>query len=68
MINDERSRVSFAIPMIGCGIGGLDIADVFKIYRAYFKKLQNFDKICDVIVFAYSKDDLKKIESILDKN
>ncbi|MDD7422347.1 MULTISPECIES: hypothetical protein [Campylobacter] len=33
--------------------------------------LQNFKistKICDVIVFAYSKDDLKKIESILDKN
>ncbi|MCI6641075.1 MULTISPECIES: hypothetical protein [Campylobacter] len=21
LINDERSRVSFAIPMIGCGIG-----------------------------------------------
>ena len=68
LINDERSRVSFAISMIGCGIGWPDIVDIFKIYRAYFTKLQNFDKICDVIVFAYSKDDLKKIESILDKN
>lgn len=50
LINDERSRVSFAISMIGCGVGWPDIADVFKIYRAYFTKLQNFDKICDVIV------------------
>lgn len=65
LINDERSRVSFAISMIGCDIGWPDIADVFKIYRAYFTKLQNLDKICDVIVFAYSKDDFKKI---LDKN
>lgn len=47
LINDERSRVSFAISMIGYA----DIADIFKIYRAYFTKLQNFDKNlrCDCV-------------------
>lgn len=61
LLNDERKHLNLAIPMIDCGVGGLDIKDVFEIYKKYFQSKQNFDKSCDIMVFAYTKDNYNLI-------
>jgi O-acetyl-ADP-ribose deacetylase (regulator of RNase III) len=51
----DLDAISIAIPFIGCGVGGLNIADVTKIYIEKFS--ESTTKDITIRLYGYSRDD-----------
>ena len=61
--NHKDDTIKLVLPLLGCGVGGLDKYDVLETYKAYFKKSVVFD--CEVVVYAYSDADYQKANACL---
>ena len=48
-------KIKLALPLMGCGVGGLDKKDIIKLYKAFFAKDIAID--VDVVIYGYSQDD-----------
>ena len=64
---DEQSSKSMklVLPLMGCGVGGLDKSEVIKKYKKFFDKEISFN--CEVVVYGYDNADYELIKSILSK-
>ena len=62
---NEKStqNIKLVIPLMGCGVGGLDKRIVIENYKLFFDRDVNFD--CEVIIYGYDDIDYKLIRSIL---
>ncbi len=59
----HHNTIKLVLPLIGCGIGGLDKEEVIKAYKKFFTREIVVD--CKVIVYGYNKNDYNLIKSIL---
>ena len=56
-------NIKLVLPLMGCGVGGLDKIDVIKFYKSFFLRDVEFE--CDVIVYGYNIEDYKLINKII---
>ena len=56
----QTSKVSLALPLLGCGVGGLEKEIVLQLYKEHFAKKLSYT--CDVEVYGYSKEDFELIK------
>ena len=57
-------KVKIVLPLLGCGVGGLDKKDVIDIYKSHFSKDINFE--CEVVIYGYDNEDFEMIQNIME--
>jgi O-acetyl-ADP-ribose deacetylase (regulator of RNase III) len=61
---DETMKL--VLPLMGCGVGGLNSKDVLETYKSFFAQESTFD--CEVVIYGHSIEDYELARSIcLDK-
>ena len=53
--------MKLVLPLMGCGVGGLDKQDVIELYRKFFDKDVSFT--CEVVIYGYSEEDFELLVS-----
>ena len=53
--------IKLGIPLIGCGIGGLNKKEVINLYKKHFIKNNNANIKCKVVICGYTKEDFNLI-------
>ncbi|WP_457743246.1 macro domain-containing protein [Sulfurimonas sp.] len=61
--NKNNQNIKLVLPLMGCGVGGLNKEDVIKLYREFFCRDVAFD--CEVVIYGYNTQDYKKILKIM---
>ena len=61
----EQRKIKVALPLMGCGVGGLDKEDVIKLYKRFFERDVAF--ACEVVIYGYSKEDYKLLSYLINK-
>ena len=56
--NSETMKL--VLPLMGCGVGGLNKQDVAKLYHSFFKREVSFK--CEVVIYGYTQDDYMLIK------
>ncbi len=46
--------MKLVLPLIGCGVGGLDVREVLEIYKMHFS--EEISYFCEVVVYGYSEE------------
>ena len=60
----NRSKdMKLVLPLMGCGVGGLNKMDVIKLYKNFF--MRDIDINCDVVIYGYGMEDYQQITKIL---
>ncbi len=59
---ENNKPCKLVLPLLGCGVGGLSIANVFHIYESFFARSVPFD--CDVVIYVYYPEDYAIINGI----
>jgi len=49
--NHEGEAVKLVLPLMGCGVGGLDKKEVLETYKTYFQKDVSFQRVRDRYIF-----------------
>ena len=65
LLLEQEDNLTLALPLIGCGIGGLEKSEVVLEYKNFFLCQKNADKKCDVMVYGYNQSDFELIEKNL---
>jgi O-acetyl-ADP-ribose deacetylase (regulator of RNase III) len=50
--NHNNTPMKLVLPLMGCGVGGLDTEEVLEIYKSFFSREAPY--LCEVIVYGYS--------------
>ncbi len=61
--NKKDERVKLVLPLMGCGMSGLDKSSVIGLYKSFFLREVSFD--CEVVIYGYSQADYEMIIKIL---
>ena len=59
----SNETIKLVLPLIGCGVGGLDKVDVVKLYKSFFSR--NFLFQCEVVIYGYNTEDYKLINRVI---
>lgn len=59
----STDKLKLVLPLMGCGVGGLNREDVIQIYKIFFERMVDFD--CEVVVYGYSKEDYALLQKII---
>ena len=59
----KSPKMRLVLPMMGCGVGRLDIKDVAKIYIDFFNKEVNYD--CEVIIYCLGNKIYEIVKGLL---
>lgn len=62
--NEKKESMKLVLPLIGCGVGGLNKVDVVRLYNDFFNK--NIELECMVVLYGYDSSDYELINSNLD--
>ncbi len=62
-IKGNPEAIKLALPLLGCGVGGLAKKDVIRCYKEFFEKEILFE--CEVIIYGYTKNDYELIKDII---
>ena len=54
--------MKLVLPLMGCGVGGLEKEAVVRVYKCFFEREVAFD--CEVVVYGYSHEDHELIKLI----
>ena len=60
--NNKDKTMKLVLPLMGCGVGGLNSKEVLETYKSFFKKESSFD--CEVVIYGYSTEDFKLAKDI----
>ncbi len=62
---DKKSSegIKLVLPLMGCGVGGLDKVDVLNLYKKQFDN--NIDFKCEVVVYGYDENDYQLIQQVI---
>ena len=55
--------IKLVLPLMGCGIGGLDKIDVIGLYRSFF--LREVELKSEVVIYGYNVEDYNLIYGIV---
>ena len=58
----HSNSMKLALPLMGCGAGGLDKIEVIKLYQEFFS--QTIEIECEVVIYGYSNEDYQLITKI----
>lgn len=58
--NNQKPKL--VLPLLGCGVGGLDKQEVAKLYKDFFQRDVDFN--CEVVIYGYSQDDYELIKKL----
>ena len=58
-----KKRITLAIPLLGCGVGGLEKEKVIACYNDFFSRKTTFQ--CDVIIIGYTQEDHHLLTKLL---
>jgi len=61
--NRYKKSVKLTLPLMGCGVGGLNKEDVITLYNEFFNKKIEF--LVDVVIYGYTKDDFLLLQKII---
>jgi O-acetyl-ADP-ribose deacetylase (regulator of RNase III) len=64
--SQENETIKLVLPLMGCGVGGLDKTDVIRLYRDFFSR--DVEVACTVAIYGYSREDyalLKEMHTLL---
>lgn len=56
-------KMKLVLPLMGCGVGGLDKLEVIRTYKDFFSRDVSFE--CEVIVYGYSSADFELLKRII---
>jgi len=62
---DEKTEepMKLVLPLLGCGVGGLDKKDVIQGYKHFFR--QEVEYVCEVVVYGFDRGDEERINAVL---
>jgi len=61
-----KESVTLVLPLLGCGVGGLNKQEVIVLYRTFFSRLKGASTInCHCLIYAHNKDDLNILERLI---
>lgn len=63
-IQHHETEATLVLPLMGCGVGGLEKESVIKTYIDFFSREVPF--ACHVVVYRYSQGDYRLIEKLFD--
>jgi len=55
----SQEKIKLVLPLMGCGVGGLDKKELVLLYKNFFKRECDFQ--CSVIIYGYNIEDYKLI-------
>ena len=58
--------IKLVLPLMGCGVGGLEKEVVAEAYKTFFERACSFD--CGVVVYCFDTDEYRLIERIILKS
>jgi len=58
----NSESIKLVLPLLGCGVGGLNIADVSHIYESFFSRSVSF--VCNVVIYVYNLEDYTVVSGI----
>lgn len=58
--NHNSNTIKLVLPLLGCGVGGLDKQDVLRCYNSHFYKKRAYD--CQVVIYGYNYEDYRLIQ------
>ena len=62
-----KGEISLVLPLLGCGVGGLDKHEVIEIYGHFFSAYRENTQItCHCSIYAYSRNDLELLEGLME--
>ncbi len=61
---NKSDTMKLVLPLMGCGVGGLDKVDVIELYKNFFTK--QVDINCKVVIYGYTIEDYQLIINILE--
>jgi len=61
----KSDTMKLVLPLMGCGVGGLDKIDVIYLYKNFFHR--NIDINCEVVIYGYSFEDYNQIRKMLEE-
>ena len=61
--NKKSNNMKLVLPLMGCGIGGLEKISVVKAYKTFFNR--DIDINCEVVIYAYTTEDYNLIVQII---
>ncbi|MDA3909090.1 MAG: macro domain-containing protein [Sulfurimonas sp.] len=56
-------NIKLVVPLMGCGVGGLNKGTVIELYNNFFKRNILFE--CIVVIYGYSEEDFEMIKSTM---
>ena len=59
----KNKKVKIVLPLLGCGVGGLNKNDLLTLYKTFFLKDILFE--CEVVVYGYTLEDYNLIKKTL---
>ena len=60
--NHTNEAMKLVLPLMGCGVGGLDVREVLKIYKTHFSNEVSYP--CEVVVYGYREENYLTIQEI----
>lgn len=65
-LKDENlnANTSLALPLLGCGVGGLEISKVAEIYKDFFTPKIDAKLKCEVEIYAYKMEDFEILQRV----
>ncbi len=60
--NNKSNTMKLVLPLMGCGVGGLDKTDVIYLYKNFFHK--HIDINCEVVIYGYNFEDYNQLTKI----
>ena len=61
---NKSDTMKLVLPLMGCGVGGLNKASIITLYKNFFAK--EIDINCEVVIYGYSSEDYRQIIHIFD--
>jgi O-acetyl-ADP-ribose deacetylase (regulator of RNase III) len=63
ILQHSKSFLKIALPLMGCGVGGLKKYEVVSLYKEFFNK--SISKEVEVVIYGYTNTDYELIKEIL---
>ena len=57
----SSENIKLVLPLMGCGVGGLNKEDVIKLYKKQFEN--SFEFNCEVVLYGYDEKDFELIKA-----
>jgi O-acetyl-ADP-ribose deacetylase len=61
----KSKQMKLVLPLLGCGVGGLDKLQVIQMYKIFFSNYVDFE--CEVVIYGHTDADYQQICKVFDK-